>query len=327
MAHELEEQRFQYLSTFGKPWHPIGHPFTEEIKDMVEATLKVLPESYDKEICYIKRGDTYVPVQDYRIITRSDEKEIGAVSSGFELLQPVEATHPMQAFIDSGMCTLDCMGVLKEGKQLFATFKVNKAEAEIVPGDPIQGYIVVATGFEGSLSYLLLNTNTRVVCNNTLQAAILGNRNVENSYKLRHTKNIRTKIIDAAKAIAQAMSHFEKGVEAYKALAAKPMSAEEMVTYVKRVFIDDALEKKLAEEGKDPTPNMVAKIERVCDLLLTQEGYDLVPAMHGTAWQAYNAVTQYLTHDQGRTEESRLHNQWFGPAVTMNNRALELALN
>ena len=66
--------------------------------------------------------------------------------------------------------------------------------------------------------------------------------------------------------------------------------------------------------------------ERVVELLDTQKGLDLVPAVRRTAWQAYNAVTEYLTHEHGRSEDTRLNSQWFGASANVNRKALSMAL-
>lgn len=326
MSHMIEGDRAIFLKV--KPWHPAGHVIDKPYDNIIDAVLDILPEEYSKEVPLLREADgSLTEIKDYRIIRRAGVTEIGAVGTGFELMQPVEVVAPWQAFLDSGMCVLDCMGVLRGGKQLFVTLKLIKAVGEVVKGDEIEGYLVLVCGFDGSLSYIALLTNVRAVCANTVRSAILGGKDSTAYFKIRHTKNMRAKVLDAAELIAKAMDSYEAGMETYKALAAKKMDAKQMIEYVQNVFIDDELKKKLAEEEKQPSSQLQAKVERVLDLLTEQEGYDLIPAIHGTAWQAYNAVTQYLTHEQGRTDETRLHNQWFGPAVTLNNRALELALN
>ena len=67
-------------------------------------------------------------------------------------------------------------------------------------------------------------------------------------------------------------------------------------------------------------------MQSIIDRLDTQRGIEYVPAMRGTVWQAYNAVTEYITHDYGRSDDSRLQAQWFGATATMGKKALDLAL-
>lgn len=51
-----------------------------------------------------------------------------------------------------------------------------------------------------------------------------------------------------------------------------------------------------------------------------------VPIMDasGTVWR-YNAVTQYVQHSRGRTEDSRLRGAWWGPGAELRDRAFEIA--
>jgi hypothetical protein len=46
----------------------------------------------------------------------------------------------------------------------------------------------------------------------------------------------------------------------------------------------------------------------------------------GSYWGAYNAVTDWLDHTRGKSEESRLHSSWFGEGRIIRERALQVAL-
>jgi hypothetical protein len=46
----------------------------------------------------------------------------------------------------------------------------------------------------------------------------------------------------------------------------------------------------------------------------------------GTVWGAYNAVTEFVTHKRGRTEDARVDSQWFGDGAKLLDRALDVAL-
>jgi hypothetical protein len=45
-----------------------------------------------------------------------------------------------------------------------------------------------------------------------------------------------------------------------------------------------------------------------------------------TYWKAYNAVTEYLTHHQGRNEYVRFENRFFGENARKGSRALKVAM-
>lgn len=51
-----------------------------------------------------------------------------------------------------------------------------------------------------------------------------------------------------------------------------------------------------------------------------------IPGVRGTAWGAYNAVTEMVSHYQGRTEEARFHNANFGAGAELSSKVLEMLL-
>lgn len=63
---------------------------------------------------------------------------------------------------------------------------------------------------------------------------------------------------------------------------------------------------------------------RLIETLDTQEGGDL---SQGTMWHAYNAVTNYVDHHQGRQPDSGLRSALFGEGDKLKTRALALAVN
>src|SRR5690606_10854332 len=46
----------------------------------------------------------------------------------------------------------------------------------------------------------------------------------------------------------------------------------------------------------------------------------------GTLWGAYNAVTEYITHERGRSDDARVESAWFGEGARLARRALDVAL-
>src|SRR4051812_18939460 len=51
--------------------------------------------------------------------------------------------------------------------------------------------------------------------------------------------------------------------------------------------------------------------ERVGEFFEQGRGNDL-PGVRRTWWAGYNAVTEYLSHERGRSQHNRLNSLWFG---------------
>jgi hypothetical protein len=118
------------------------------------------------------------------------------------------------------------------------------------------------------------------------------------------------------------LAGFQKTLEGYKALAVKAVTRQAQVNYIERVLATPA---QLALPKQERTPQLANKVNLVVDLLDHQKGLELVPAARGTAWQAYNAVTEYLSHHHGN-EENRLSSQVFGSAAVIGEKAFQQAM-
>lgn len=322
MAHMIEGNKAFYT---GKPaWHGLG-TVLQDAPTYQEAWRMAYPHNLLEFPLATQEGAQ--PIDGWKAIIRDDGKVIACVKNSYTIMQPFEHMKWFEPYLNSGDVTLEAGGSLCEGTRIWVLGKLKAGTADIVKGDPVEAYLLAYTGFDGSLAYGTKLTPTRVVCHNTLSTA-LSHKAINNvQYTIRHTKSIKDRAIGIQTEIAIALERFRGLTDTYKALAAKKMTAEAMNTYVKRVFISEELEAKLKEENKDVSAKMVTKINRVLSLVEGQAGLELVPAVRGTAWQAYNAVTQYLTHEHGRAADSRVNGQWFGESARLNDRALELAVS
>ncbi len=315
MAHQIEGNKAFFT---GQPaWHGLGTVLTEA--PTIEAAWKLAyPHNLIKlPVQAVCEGET-LPIEGHSAIVRDDGKFIGMVGSRYELIQPYESFDFFRPWLESGMIELEAGGSLNDGARMWALGKIKGGEADVAKGDSIKAYVLAATSFDGSMSHVIGDTRTRVVCNNTLAQAMRDDN--ASMHKLRHTSSLRGAIDAVKMSIEIKLNEFRASVEAYKVLARKPMTAQKMVDYVTQVIVPED------QDVKDLSTKMQTKVLRVVDLLESQRGLELVPAIRGTAWQAYNAVSEYLTHEACRNEDTRLNSQWFGENARLNERALTMAL-
>ena len=263
-------------------------------------------------------GPAYMPIDTHKAIIRSDGKHIGTVGADYELEQPFENFQFFDQFITSGLVDLEAGGSLKGGSRMWALGKIRGAESDVVKNDAVKSYLLAATSFDGSMSKVIKFTSTRVVCQNTLSIAMRENAT---EWKIRHTKGLKDRVANVGHIVAQALNDHHEAIEQYKILASKPASYEKLKAYVRTVIVGEL------KQDEKPSTMLENKAQRVIELIDTQKGLDLVPAIRGTMWQGYNAVTEYLTHEAGRNEDNRLNNQWFGETAKLNQHALNLALS
>lgn len=316
MAHQIESDKF--FAVGEKAWHdvgktlPAGTELTCEQAHELTGSHAMLPLD-----CYAGIEGNYTQAEGFKCITRDDGKVLSVMTERFNIYQPVDFWGDFEPFVATGLATIETGGVLNEGKRQFGTLKIKDAVREVLKGDEIRAYLLGLTAFDGSSSSTWRFCGTRPVCGNTLAMAL--NESACNLHTVRHTVNMRQKIEDAKESILGVLSGLDKAVEAYRHLAATKMQRKEQVNYVCSVF-------DFNPEAKDNSTKATNKVQSVIDLLEDQRGLELVPAMRGTAWQAYNAVTDYLSHDYGHNPESRISSTYFGEAGNLNRKALSLAM-
>lgn len=316
MAHQIE-RNYAFFASNTPAWHDLGHVL-KDAPTVKEAWRMAYPhELFQLDIAAKLPSDDgaalYHDAPGYSAIVRDDGKVLGVHSDRYGLTQPYDVFARFEPLIDSGLVELEAGGSLCDGRKMWALAKVKGAESDIVPGDPIKGYLLFQTSFDGSCTAGAGFTGVRVVCANTLAMA-----QEDVTYRTKHTKHVNTRLDSIRDDIARTLHVFRENVESMRALATKQVTRKAQETYIRHVLV-----------GPDTTQEISTKLEnKVCDvieLLDTQKGLELVPRVRGTAWQAYNAVTDYLTHHAGRTQDSRLDSQWFGANAKVNQKALELA--
>lgn len=321
MAHQIESN-YAFFASNTPAWHKLG----TVLKDApsVDDAWRM---AYPFEVFKLQAGavitqdgkEIFEKSPDHSAIVRSDGKFLSFASNGYEVVQPYQVFDAYRPLIDEGLVELEAGGSLCEGKRIWALGKIKGAEAEILPGDKLKAYLLLHGSFDGSLPTGFKETGVRCVCANTIAMAMAGGMDMSS----RHTKNTHKRLTDYRDQIATRLRNFHNNVEIMRSLATKQTPRKTQVQYVYDVLLTPAEQKQLKDD--ELSTRTANKVQYVVDLLDSQRGLQYVPAMRGTAWQAYNAVSEYITHESGRTDDSRVNSQWFGAGAALNQKAMQLA--
>lgn len=316
------------------PWHKLGTPFAEPPTSVDEAlvasgmdfhvglvNLQTVPTAPEKD----EKGHIITPEHSGHIVVparatyRTDTGAmLGVVGMRYKPLQNRDAFKPFQSFIEAGEASIETCGVLFEGKRVWVLAKLNRDNAEIVPGDEIAKYLLLSHSHDGTLAVHYGLTPIRVVCANTESMA--RSSNASSLFRLKHTEKVADRLDDVSRIINVADARFETTVEQYRALAARGINSKDLEKYVKIVLGVDP------EKGEDEiSTRMKNTMLSVVEKFEAGKGNTL-PGVKGTWWAAYNAVSEYLSHERGRSEEGRMNQLWFGQAANMNQLALDSAV-
>lgn len=315
MAHELEiaNGNASIFTVGDKPWHGLGKniqkaPTIEEGIVMAGLDWKVIKT----QLFFKDRFGITTVTKDFRsLIRETDSKFLGIVGKDYEPLQNIEAFNWFDFLLENNHATLESAGSLKGGKRIWVLAKL-KNEADIVSNDTVNSYVLLSNSHDGSTAVWLQFTPIRVVCWNTLSAAISNRYDVDNTaLRLSHTSNLQ-KRLELAKDIVN-LSHrrFETYVGDYKTMAGRECNTEKFERYIGLAFNNDK-------------PKEIRAWEMLSKLFESGAGSD-IPGVRGTYWGAFNSITEWIDHSRGR-DGNRLFSTWFGDGKRLRERAYKLAL-
>jgi phage/plasmid-like protein (TIGR03299 family) len=348
MAHELEIRNgnASMLYVGETPWHGLGKKLDVAPATIEEAMrLAGLDWEIKLEPMYLTDG---IELDQVAVVRQAPRSVLGIVSKDWEAVQNVKAFAPFAPFLEAKVATIETAGVLRGGKRVWMLAKVNRPDSVIVPraDDRVAKYLMVAIGHDGTLAFRIGYTPTRVVCMNTLSVAI--HKGEASHVRISHVSGANAQIEQVTKMIEGVDARFEASAEVFRALAAiKIRSTEQLRAYVDEVYalnkpeqagakmFSDLLVKPrtggklpspLSPEGGAVTRETKSRVfDEVARLFEHGKGNDAA-GVRGTAWAAYNAVTEHLTWHRGKSQDARLENLWMkleGPSV----RALPAAVD
>ena len=111
------------------------------------------------------------PAGVYGVVRTDTQALLGVVSKQYEIVQN-DSLLRMAEFIREEV-DMDCVIVLSDGAKVCFTATLRGAETDIVPGDTVKRRIVGYLGHDGKTGCGAKFTNIRVVCQNTLTAALV----------------------------------------------------------------------------------------------------------------------------------------------------------
>jgi len=254
------------------------------------------------------------------VIRESDNAILGEVGSKYHALQNDKAFEFFEPFIKSGEITLETAGSLDGGRKIWVLAQMNRNPIEVVKGDEVRKYLLLTNRHDGAASVQVGFSPIRVVCANTLAAAISATDS--SLLRVRHTSKVEIALEKVQEMVNTANQQFEATGEAFKAMARAGVSMRDLKKYVHLVFYPQVSEDAITERQQTRLDSITSDITR-----LFETGYgNSMPGVNGTMWALYNGVTQYLTHEAKDNADSRLDSLWFGTNKQTNARAMSVAV-
>lgn len=319
MAHDIWSNRF-YSARNTPTWHGIsllealgiqdddGTLTAKRVMDMMgNPTVERIPLSY--EFGGRKYNTGYDALMRPAMPDDPTDLHIGVVSQEYELITPALVADIWDNEVGLSVETL---AFLKRGATVFVTGKLPTFD---VAGEPVENYLICNNPMDGKNSASGHVANIRVVCQNTLRAAM---NNSSSSFKIEHRKGSTQALAKwLGETYRSALMTLDVMKDAYNVLAKKRVERVQVEWIVTDLY--PYPEFPDPEKPRNMTWDSVIKsyeyrldwIGRARNTVMrlydgAGTGFDS-RAVEGTAWGAWNAVAEFETYRRGTADSMALN--------------------
>jgi len=307
MGHNINRNngKDSFFSVKEKAWHGLGtivdqYPTSAEAIQYAGLDYEVIKSplfTYQRDETIGNDGEIIegrqIPVPNHFASVRTDNLAVlGVVGKDYEIVQNRNAFEFFDAIVGGGDGILyETAGALGKGERIFITAKL-PGYIKVGGQDVIEKYLMLTTSHDGLGSIMAAFTPVRVVCQNTLNAAM---RNHSNSIKIRHTASANERLKQA---------HLLMGISGNLA-----GELEGLFNHWSTVRITDKQVKKLIQIAMSPNKETLSNLETGKLDKLSTNYTNMVDSVYeyalgsptqqmqttaGTVFGAYNAITGYF---------------------------------
>jgi phage/plasmid-like protein (TIGR03299 family) len=317
MAHNLELDQNGQASMFftgDVPWHQLGRrlqkPATAaEAMEAARLDYRVVK----KPLKAIIHARHFTDVPNAFATVRTDTNVVlGVVGSRYQPVQNMDAFNFFDPLVDRDEAIYHTAGVLGRGEKIWLLAKLPDYIRVGPKGDPIEKFVLLYNSHDGSSHIRVKMTPIRVVCNNTLTAALSG---ADDEVRIKHTASATDKLREAHKVLDLTHQLYKELDFIFNRMALRKVTPTQLVEYCKTLVPDNA-----EAESNTRTENMRREIIRLHD-----DTKDAV-IHRGTLFGIYNATTEYVDHAVSSDASKHLRSIWFGGSgEILKRRAYQLA--
>lgn len=324
MAHELtitnNKASLAYASGTSKPWHGLGQQVDRNQPVKVwqeEAGLNWQAER--AHVMYSANG-TALTCEDKHVLYRSDNLQpLSVVGKDYKIVQPTEILMFFDELCKVNNFEIETVGSIKQGRRVWALAKAG--ESSKIMDDVVAPYVMLATSYDGSMSTTAGYVVQRIVCANTLNAALSEQGHARISVPHSQVFNASQAKLD----LGLNLSAWEKLMYDMQRIAGTSLAKTSADRFMLELLEPTGTMFNHTKEQQDKVRNSKT-YNRVLELFNGKQLGNGQDAVEGTLYGLFNAFTQYIDHEHGRSVDSRLNTAWFGQGAKIKQDAFKLAM-
>ncbi|MEP7376798.1 MAG: DUF932 domain-containing protein [Chitinophagaceae bacterium] len=218
-----------------------------------------------------------------------------------------------------------CKALHKNGERIFITAKL-PGYIKVGREDLIEQYLFLTTSHDGYGSITAAFTPVRIVCNNTLNAAL---RTQNNSVKIRHTMGAKERLEQAHVVMGISNKLSLELEQIFNRWASLRITDPELKKLIQLAMVPNKEVLQNIQAGKDDELSTCFK--NICDTTFEyamSNTSQLQETTKGTLFGAYNAVTGYFQNVRHyKDDEARLKSIMYGNGLLKTQRAFDLCID
>jgi phage/plasmid-like protein (TIGR03299 family) len=280
MSHEIGQTDSLFVA--GEPaWHGLGVNVKDALSSQEALHVAGLDWTVDPHPVIVDGNE----VDGYKANVASNTGTVlGITSNRYKVVNNAEAFDWCDNLLENDITPVkfESAGSLFNQKKVWILAKLAD---KMLLGDLIQNYLFFTNSFDGKSALTVGVSNTRVVCFNTLSMAL---KDAPRLWTTKHMGDMDAKKHEAARTLQLAVSYLDALNETAELWQQKKMSFEAFNTLTEMLFPMD-------EDDMDCIQTKRALGFRSNFIDLYNEKPD-IQKFHGTAWGAYMALTDFVSH-------------------------------
>lgn len=292
-------------------------------------TININSKSEDS---FIYGSDMYRICPNAYATYRTDHNiPLGIVKERYTPVQNIDAFNFFDGAIGKDKAIWQTAGFFGMGERIFVSAKLPKNI--LVNGDPVENYLVFTTSHDGSSGVRILFTPIRIICQNTLNAAI---KTSTNYVSFRHTKSVHGNLNIAAEILGICDDKIKYLNEQYNFMQKIKASDEQAQNIFANVILTDSELENIKNTGHTIQQVVNRNWMAIQDSGISMKKVNAIAEMNnyyfngvgqkellGNMWGVYNAVTGYYSNVDNAEGIKRMDSILFGDK----SRKIELAGN
>ncbi|WP_410220743.1 DUF932 domain-containing protein [Pedobacter sp.] len=299
MAHNLNYNRetglYSFFSVQQKAWHGLG----QIVSEYPTSSEAIRFAGLDYEVAklpntHILPSGIHIQSDSSFYTYRTDNEQVlgSSVGKDYTVVQNLEAFEFFDAIVggESGIM-YETAGALGNGERIFITAKLPDY-IRVGNGDDVtEKYIFLTTSHDGSGSITAAFTPIRIVCMNTLNAAM---RNMTNVVRIKHTSGAKQRLENAHKVMGMANLMSVQLEDIFNNWTKVKITDHEVKKLIQLALCPNKESLELLKKGAEDELSTLFKntVEDAFSYAMLSDTQRM-GTTKGTLFGAYNAVTGY----------------------------------